>query len=178
MLQPSCSRCLRLGIQCVGSGQKRFRFVGDTTLIRRDKDPEVEVAVVSLSPEIEHICNEVSSLQTAVGHALQSENVSYDLSLWGKFLVQVPSRLGHNAALDASAKALVSCYDGFRVGITSLGAIEEYSEALAVLRKSLSNEQEATSLNIICAVYMMIICQVSSLPNDGSTQTDRSDFNG
>jgi hypothetical protein len=131
-------------------------------MVKRDKEPEVTVTAIdekSLAIPAK-IFGEVFSLQSAVAFALQSDDVAYDLTMWGKFLKEVPGRLGHNQALDASAKAVVSCFDAFRAGVTSLNAIEEYSDALAVLRKSLDDPKDASSINTICAIYLMIICQV------------------
>ena len=164
MRQPSCSRCVHLRIPCIGSGRQRFRFVGGTAMMRGERKPFVSIEPICLDTISRQICGETSNLQSALALALQNENVAYDLSMWGTFLSDVPCRLGHNKALDASAKALIGCYDGFRADAISMDAIEDYSEALAVLRISLSNEQEATCMNTICAVYLLVICQVCLTP--------------
>lgn len=84
--------------------------------------------------------------------------------LWayGLFLIDVPRRLGTNEALDAAASALVTAYPGVLCPREDVRpqALADYSQALKALRKCLNDPVEAYSANTLCAVMILLICQV------------------
>jgi len=72
----------------------------------------------------------------------------------------IPQRLGVNEALDTSVKALISTHTYYclrQENITE--ALTKYSRALYVLRVSLDDPIQARTPEVLCAVYLLLICQ-------------------
>lgn len=90
-------------------------------------------------------------------------DLRYNLTwAFGGYLLEVPRRLGVNVALDAAASALVACHLRFSTGIKepSVQELTKYSFALSQLRSSLNDPVVAASANTLCAVMLLMICQV------------------
>jgi hypothetical protein len=84
--------------------------------------------------------------------------------LWtyGGYFEDIPRRLGTNEALDASVKVLISahsnmCMHRLRVDRHTLGL---YSDALKTLRVCLDDCVKACTAETLCAVSLLLICQV------------------
>ncbi|KAJ5650673.1 transcriptional regulator family: Fungal Specific TF [Penicillium longicatenatum] len=193
--QPACSRCIRLKITCVGSGQQRFKFQQDKRFAfavssrpqvqKMDSDsPEaisnasefVSIVAMPTKPEPMHIrlppdsptatlTNDLSSL---ANRFIKTINPSTDLryNLWwtfGAYLEDIPRRLGTNEALDRSIEALTTAHAGFcsvhRQGAT-VEALASYAQALKTLRIYLDDRVHARSSNTLCAVMVLLICQL------------------
>lgn len=165
--QPSCSRCTRLDVACIGCGQRRYKFVGNQLVAAKltSRGQAVfqtlpfTVQVISLTPS-----NESTMLAGAFCSALKVTDVRYDLSVYGEFFKGIPRRLGSNAALDASVNALITTFASVHSKQQSLEVFESNIQALKALRECLNDPTEATSANTLCAVYLVIICQVSVSP--------------
>ncbi|KAF5865958.1 hypothetical protein ETB97_001534 [Aspergillus alliaceus] len=155
--QPSCSRCLRLNIPCVGSGQRRYKFQQEYTLpvlsgkakVRgwSSKDPinsssseEERTDVCRLSP---HPSNALTVLSQAFVRAIHpSMDIRWNLAwVYGGFLRDVPARLGTNEALDAAADAVVSMHSSFcATRKMSVQALGKYSRALTTLHVCITDD--------------------------------------
>ncbi len=164
--KPACSRCTRLEIPCIGCGQRRFKFVDETQSVvvckpksaRRSPQPDVpRYERISWSPS-----NESTMIMGAFCSALRITDVRYDLGVYGTFIKDIPRRIGTNAALDASVKAITSTYSAVHKRSKTVESLEHYVDALEVLRNTLNDPMEAGSANTLCAMYLMMVCQVSS----------------
>jgi hypothetical protein len=155
---------------CIGSGQQRYQFKeqrGSRNIVNRDL---VTPALTSLAEEnavteVPRTPNsEITLLASAfIGTIKWSTSLKYNLAwAYGLFLEDVPQRLGINKALDASAAALLSAHSSFcshrRVGIEGL---TKYSHALMILRECLDDPVTACASETLCAVMLLLICQVS-----------------
>ncbi|OJJ50390.1 hypothetical protein ASPZODRAFT_57642 [Penicilliopsis zonata CBS 506.65] len=159
---PACSRCIRLGLPCEGSGRKRYKFVEAQGLSTKQS------AVMSRRGTRQVLlgtppANERTSLVKAFIYAVSpSSDLRYSLFwTYGDFLVDIPPRLGESPALDASADALISAHVSFSScrGTTSVHALTKYSRALQALRSALDDPIQAVSSNTLCAVMLLLLCQ-------------------
>jgi hypothetical protein len=107
------------------------------------------------------------SATNLVASMIQTMNPIMDLKFnlawaFGPFLELVPQRLGRNAALDAAAKAIVAAHASYCASRrrVSPNALVEYSRALTQLRLALNDTVTAQSLETLCAIKLLLICQV------------------
>lgn len=178
LAKPSCARCTRLCIPCVGAGQQRYKFKDQSPRVKRlnsDSSTEQQTSgsatpetassstgrALSRSPS-----NETSALAAALVQAVKPEtswrfNMAYT---YGGFIALIPQRLGRNAALDASVAALTEAHLDFcNHQPASRSVLSKYSRALTKLRMCLDDPQIATQSDTLCAVMLLLITQVSRL---------------
>jgi hypothetical protein len=157
---------------CVGSGQQRYKFKEEHGFLRASnkrhiselfskpgKDDEV-IGILFACPS-----NDLTSLAHAFVYTMKaSTDLKYNLSwAYGGFLEDVPRRLGTNEALDTSADALVTAHSSFCAHRTvSVAALTKYSRALNMLRIYLDDPVKACTSDTLCAVALLLICQVST----------------
>lgn len=175
--KPACLRCTRLGIPCVGSGKQRFKFVEQQSVAAKPISPtqathEVQVLTfdgISIVP-----CNQTMMMAGALCSALEVKDVRYDLSVYGEFLQHIPKRLGTNKALDAAAKALTTSFASVPSQKRSVEGYETYVQGLQALRVCLGDPKQVGSPDILCAIYLMMLCQVSQISNKSRCLADVS----
>ncbi|KAH8803622.1 hypothetical protein F5884DRAFT_837409 [Xylogone sp. PMI_703] len=160
--KPSCSRCMRLRIPCIGAGQQRYKFKqvhgsssnGDNQQLLRPSSPS---GLISRSPS-----NEESSTIRAFIRTLEATDLRYDLCWgYGTFMREIPKRLGTNPALDAAADALTSASTYLFSGEQShmKPAMAQYGRALKTLRACLDDPATARSPATLCAILFIWCCQ-------------------
>lgn len=106
--------------------------------------------------------NETTTLASAFIFTLEVKDLRYDLSCYGAFLNDIPKRLGSNIALDASVNALSSAFPSLYTHQHSSQTLSKYGNALRALRICLDDPSQAWSANTLCAVYLLLICQVGT----------------
>ncbi|KAJ5095007.1 hypothetical protein N7532_007298 [Penicillium argentinense] len=162
-LQP-CTRCRRLQVSCIGSGQQRFKFknaesnpISGQKAVKRSRAivPSAR-AMASIEIAVQIPNNELAS--SLIG-TLNITDIRYALEYYGYFLKDIPRRLGSSVALDAAVKALVTAYPYFHARDFPPDALLHYGRSLRALRESLNDPSEARSANTLCAVYIITICQ-------------------
>jgi hypothetical protein len=170
--RPSCSRCTRLGIICVGSGLRRYKFKEEHGLQRQSSNGRhIQKSCLNLGregesrPESPHasLTNSVTLLaQAFVSTIGLTTDLKYNLAWsYGDYLEEVPQRLGSNEALDAAADAVASAHLSFCAHrMTSVDALNKYSRALRKLRICLDDPVESCTANTLCAVALLLVCQV------------------
>jgi hypothetical protein len=167
--QPSCSRCNRLQIPCIGSGERRFKFQeqlpfrsGSSSAFARTSHRNTSAKrtprAVPSPPR-----NEVALLIDAFTQMIKpSTDLRFNLA-WsaGLYLELVPQRLGTNAALDASAACLIDAHSNFCLHRdVSVDSLVKYSRALNQLKEHLSDPVKARTSETLCAVMLLLACQV------------------
>ncbi|KAF1817388.1 hypothetical protein P152DRAFT_463556 [Eremomyces bilateralis CBS 781.70] len=166
--RPACSRCARLQIACVGAGKQRFKFAENLTIEhlesrRSSSNPSprrsLEAAAQPALAMPAAPSNELTLVTAAFLSTLQVTDIRFDPTVYGEFLKDIPRRLGTNAALDASVHTFSVAFPQVYSHKKSPDVVESYSRALAALRTSLDRPSEASSINTLCAIYLMIICQ-------------------
>ncbi|KAJ5610247.1 transcriptional regulator family: Fungal Specific TF [Penicillium lagena] len=169
--QPACSRCIRLKIPCVGSGQKRYKFMeenrfpkspnSDDGVVERRTLAMNQVQFFAASPSPTP-SNGLTQLSTAFIHTIK-RTTDLRYNLWwafGMFLEDVPPRLGSNEALDHSVDALTSAHASFSINrVPSVDALAKYSRALKSLRSCLDDPATAQSSSTLGAVMVLLSCQ-------------------
>ncbi|KGO61971.1 YjgF/Yer057p/UK114 family [Penicillium expansum] len=169
--QPACARCLRLKVNCVGSGQQRFKFKQQQFSPKSTQSGQMTLVPISRSTEdekypfeIPRTCpgNSMTALTNLfVGAIKRSTDLRYNM-WWsfGLFLEDVPRRLGINEALDRAVDAVTIAHAGFCTRQpVSAEALSKYSHALKTLRVYLDDPLQASSSSTLCAVMILLICQ-------------------
>ncbi|KAB8263670.1 hypothetical protein BDV32DRAFT_110916 [Aspergillus pseudonomiae] len=188
--QPTCSRCLRLNIPCIGSGQRRFKFQQEYTIpimVKKGKlkeqcskdqtsssSDEERTEVCRVSP---HPSNALTVLSQAFVRAIHpSTDIRWNLAwMYGGFLRDVPPRLGTNEALDTAADAVISMHSDFCVTRKlSVQALSKYGRALNTLHTYLDDPVKAASTDTLCAVTILLLCQ-GFLPGHGKIQSGHAE---
>lgn len=90
-------------------------------------------------------------------------NLKYNLAwTYGFFMFEIPRHMNENEALDAAVNALVCAHSNFCTrSEVSAETLRSYSHALRSLRKSLDNSNTASAPETLCAIMLLLICQVS-----------------
>ena len=160
--KPACSRCVRCNIACTGSGQQRYKFIGQMSTGRstRARQPVAPLSTVRGLPQSPS--NETTTIAGAFISTLEVKDLRYDLSCYGAFIKDIPKRLGSNAALDASVNVLTSAFSSLYTRQQSLMTLSRYVNALKTLRHCLNDPSQACTANTLCAVYLLLICQVGT----------------
>ncbi|KAK8071662.1 hypothetical protein PG996_005010 [Apiospora saccharicola] len=170
--------CQRLGLECVGSGERRYLFV-EQKCRRRQPDqhqandlptgqtisrPALSSASVltgatKISPPLPQ--TELQMLIGAFVYTIAPTTVRANLvQTYGPFLEMVPSRLGTNAALDNSTRAVVCAHqDVCRGRPATEESLAHYSLAIRTLSLCLNSLDTARSTETVCAVIMLIMCE-------------------
>ena len=168
--QPACSRCAKSQVECIGGGQRRFKFVevesskeGSSGERSRNVTPRDAVEKAA-SGSISRIPgDETTLLLAALKHALRpaiDERFSL-VCMYGPLLQYLPHRLGRNKALDAATDLLTETHSGVCRGARpTKSIITKYSNALRELRHSLDDPEIACSAETLCAAMILCISQV------------------
>lgn len=167
-LKPTCSRCARLKIPCIGSGERRYKFHTQLLSDRSHGTTPTPVAIrlahnaiVLRKPENE----QTSLIANFVQHVAfdRATDLRYSLTwAYGDFMLEIPRRLGTSPALDAAAETLLSCHARY-ISSQRLATPDEYSKysrGLRALRNTLDDPVESRSPSTLCAVMLLMICQV------------------
>lgn len=106
-----------------------------------------------------------SLLSKHLVYLLNDPTIPHNMSIrnLGSFLESVPSRLGHNQALDDAVQCICTAY-GFLLPKDSSRICQgrrEYYAALRSLRLSVVDEHEALSSNVLCAAVLLSWYEVS-----------------
>ncbi|KAF5624964.1 hypothetical protein F52700_9339 [Fusarium sp. NRRL 52700] len=159
--KPACSRCARLGIPCVGSGEQKYVFkpVSFTKPFntsfpktrKRDKSSQVSI---THKPQ-----NSLTLLQAKLVAALEITDFRYGLNCYGDFLEHIPRRLGHSHALDVSIDLMMSILPYHYTHEIPAQFLAKYGSCLKVLRSSQEKKGTQLSFEDIAAFHIMAICQ-------------------
>ncbi|KAF2798173.1 hypothetical protein K505DRAFT_297123 [Melanomma pulvis-pyrius CBS 109.77] len=156
--KPSCSRCARLNMPCIGAGKQRFKFkeergVSASAQSGRSTTP----ASVPDSPT-----SSLTILANGFINAIKwSTDMRFNLAWsYGIFLQEIPSRLGTNEALDSAVEAVTDAHStACCLQKPTPSNLVYYSKALRNLKACLDDPMKATSANTLAAVMILLICQ-------------------
>ncbi|KAF7909336.1 uncharacterized protein EAF01_003054 [Botrytis porri] len=156
-LQPSCSRCIRLSIPCIGSGIRRYKFISgaiDSTVkpISTTANHNNDNTLHTTRKQIFRMPgNKTISVAGSFISVLEVKDIRYDIGVYGAFLTEIPKRLGSSAALDASVNAISTSYKSIYSRTKPVEALESYGRGLKALRVALNDPKEAVEANTISA---------------------------
>ena len=134
---------------------QRFIFkTHDMSKLVTSCQPELAISQMPSSPAMAVSMSLVNKIQTR--HSRFEINWAH-----GSFLDDVPRRISHSQALAAATEAFMLAIPCTDVSHTlSRRRLRSYTSALYATRLALSHSVEAYSLNTLCAVYLLWICQV------------------
>lgn len=180
-MQPSCSRCARLGLSCTGGGVRRFIFVDEMGGKPKPRQANRHRTVYLKGPMQAIAPNAHDSLLALLISKLSVKDLRYDI-VWayGPLMSDIPKRLGHSAALDAATTALTLTLPPSTHARRQpqAHALHSYTEALEAMRLALADPVQSNSIDTMCAAYFLLLCQVcrylpvvpfSPFPNHVST---------
>jgi hypothetical protein len=154
-IQPICSGCRKLCIPCVGGGLQRFIFKShNMSKLINSCQPSVATSHMPSSPPM--------TVGMSLVNKLQTRRLKFEIN-WasGSFMDEIPRRLSHSQALAAATEAFMLALPCAEVSHTlSRRRLRSYTTALHATRIALSHPVGALSLNTLCAVYLLWICQV------------------
>lgn len=155
-VKPTCGLCSRLGTECVGNGVKRWKFMP----YRDDAGSSGNESLsMSRTPS-----NETTSLAAALVHALEVQDVRYNIRTFGgKLMSDLPSQLGTNPELDTTVAAVVALYTARQSHRPKVKALKRYGEALSAASRVLEKQNEPAIIRMQ-TVMMLFICQVGLRP--------------
>ncbi|PHH85475.1 hypothetical protein CDD83_352 [Cordyceps sp. RAO-2017] len=168
-VRPACSRCARLRIPCVGCGVQRFLFKDETESLRAAGKRSGTVAAspaggrgpaeTRISVPSRPLSNQVTLAAGAIASVVQITDPRYDLFSFGTFIEDIPSQMGANPALDASAHALAAAFGCVHTGRVTPEALGKYVRALRSVQRSIQDPAIAYSEQTLCAIYFIMLCQ-------------------
>lgn len=164
----SCSHCGRMmALRNKAEGRRRLWRVerqqsntssGTLEIVRADAEHVISFYNLSCAPS-----GEKGALISGLIHTMQ-DNVDLRFNLtWslGTYLTDVPQRIGRNQALDVAVECLVDTHSTFCLHQPpSRRGLLKYSEGLQILRRYLDSPEKARSSETLCAVQVLMICQV------------------
>lgn len=156
---------------CVGGGQQRYMFKNQSLKVMQTQSgAESQSELRSFSSAGKRVVfiggptrvpsTDTSIMAAAFVAAFQVTDIRYAMAYYGPFLRDIPQRLGNSTVLDAAVRALSTAYPFLHTGSYPPNVLFLYGRSLRTLRECLNNPAEARSPNTLCAVYLIIICQV------------------
>ncbi|PVH99302.1 hypothetical protein DM02DRAFT_729313 [Periconia macrospinosa] len=162
----ACRAQKKLNIECIGAGQKRFKFVAQwsnqeeeststSKQVAKKRDTAPSITLLLPSP-----ANETTSFTSAWIDSIQVEKLGYRFGMLGpQIMLEIPKRLGHSDALDKAAHAVVSAFTYIRTGQQQREAYIKYGYALKALRLALQDPKQGATSHTLCTIWMLMLCQ-------------------
>ncbi|KAH7168015.1 hypothetical protein DER46DRAFT_683242 [Fusarium sp. MPI-SDFR-AT-0072] len=167
--KPACSRCARLGVTCVGSGEQKYVFkpVSFTKPFKTRFPKARKRENPSQVPIIYKPQNSLTLLEAKFVAALEITDLRYGVHCYGDFLGHIPRRLGHSHALDVSADLMMSALPHHYKHEIPSQVLAKYGCALKVLKVYLNETSTRLSSEDLAALQITTICQSWSGRADG-----------
>ncbi|CZR59528.1 uncharacterized protein PAC_09422 [Phialocephala subalpina] len=150
---PTCVKCERLGFACSGPKSHFIRFV------RPGGEEHINSITRSQCAKLKSPASTTSErLAAELVQCLRSiENVGFQCRCLGLFMTFLPSRIGYNSALDAAVRCLVQAHQYLlcQGKKTVVECLDDYNEAVALIRKDLNHGQAQTSSETVCAALIL-----------------------
>ena len=165
--KPTCARCLRRKLPCTGAGKRRFRFKDESNRFNATGYDMITnnsiVATTSRQPLFLDSPGYTpsNSRSMAVGRLISILDVTdpgYDVYCYGPIMGELPRRLGHNRALDASIEAFASTVSCSPTKQITIKAQRHYVSALNALHQTLRDPASAYTVDTLAAIHLIIIC--------------------
>src|SRR5690242_1731722 len=156
-----------------GSTSHKFRISSqrDTSHPRKPASRSASMSTASLSPSCSprspFLRQPSPSQQHELSRALiasisASGSIGLQMSLFGPFIQEVPSRIGHSPALDAAVAVLINTHKSLMYKQTSnnVVGINLYLRAIKTLQSCLEDSREGMSTNTLCASVLLGLVEV------------------
>ncbi|KAF4446299.1 hypothetical protein F53441_10049 [Fusarium austroafricanum] len=154
-VKPTCGRCKRIGVPCIGNGVKRWKFHSF------QNDNQSLVAMPKRCPS-----NQQTKLSSSLVHILQTEDCRFDIRAFGgKVIPELVSQIGCNSALDTCVNAMVSLYRSHQCQQSRVSALTRYGEALTATRNAIISTKESIVMKMQIVVVMFACHVMASFLN-------------
>ncbi|EWG45008.1 hypothetical protein FVEG_05952 [Fusarium verticillioides 7600] len=172
-VRPACSRCARLGIPCVGSGEQKYVFkpVSFTKPFKTSFSKPRKQQTSSQVSMLHKPQSPLTLLQAKLVAALETTDLRYGLSCYGYFLEHIPRRLGHSHALDVSVDLMMSLFPYHYSFEIPSQVLAKYSSGLKVLRDPQDETGTKLSPEDVAAFHIIMICQSWLGQTDGGLKS-------
>ncbi|KJZ76218.1 hypothetical protein HIM_04300 [Hirsutella minnesotensis 3608] len=174
--RPACSRCTRLGIPCIGSGQQRFKFKDESKVLRENHGQQLSQRKPATSKPKSGsslsfrtgpvlgapswpLSNGLTRTNGAIISVLEISDPRYDVFAFGPFIKDIPAQLGTHDALDASTEALTSAIYCVQTRRVTPESLTKYARALKQVQHTLNGSATVYSEQTLCAIYFIMLCQ-------------------
>ncbi|KAF1963259.1 hypothetical protein CC80DRAFT_852 [Byssothecium circinans] len=109
-------------------------------------------------------------LARALVEALETGGAGHRMSAFGPFIRDVPSRLGHNTALDTAVACLISAHSTLVHQEDTKEIVDPglYMRAVQTLQTKLEDPQQFLSSNTLCASVLLGIVEALAGPRSGN----------
>ncbi|KAL6923081.1 hypothetical protein FSHL1_000331 [Fusarium sambucinum] len=149
--KPTCGRCRRVGISCVGNGVKRWKF--HSSFQSENSNGQSLVSSPRRSPS-----NAQTRISSSLVHILQTEDCRFDIRAFGgKLIPELVAQVGYNAALDSCVAAMVTLYRSQQCPSLRVEGLTHYGEALAATSKTIVDPKEPIMMKMQ-VVSVMFVC--------------------
>lgn len=152
-----------------GSTTHKFRISSqrDTTSQRKSMPRSASTSPTSLSPASSPLLRQPSpsqhhELSRALVTTISAGSIGLQMSVFGPFIQEVPSRIGYNPALDAAVAVLIDAHTSLLYKKTSddIVSINLYLRAIKTLQGCLEDSREGMSTNTLCASVLLGLVEV------------------
>ncbi|KAF1848345.1 uncharacterized protein K460DRAFT_393443 [Cucurbitaria berberidis CBS 394.84] len=102
--------------------------------------------------------------------AITTGGAGHRMSVFGRFIREVPARIGHNAALDAAVAVLANAHTSLihKKMSNEIVSPELYIRAIKTLQSSLEDPQQGLSTNTLCASVLLGLVEALAGPRVGN----------
>ena len=150
-----------------GSVVHKFRISHSTPSQSRRPSRSASASTASASPPASPFLRQPSpsqhhELAHALVIAMTSGSTGIRLSVFGPFIQEVPSRIGHNPALDAAVAVLVYAHKSLLQKKVANEIVNPnlYLRAIKTLQLSLEDPTQGLSTNTLCASVLLSLVEV------------------
>jgi hypothetical protein len=93
---------------------------------------------------------------------LEVQDVRYDVSTFGRFLLLLPQRTYSNEALETAMDAFSTAFSYDNYQGYSINWLRKYNRSIKALRDHLNTPDKATTAETLCAIYLLLLAQVNT----------------
>ncbi|KAF2876582.1 hypothetical protein BDV95DRAFT_230550 [Massariosphaeria phaeospora] len=174
-----CQRLTQLNEKWSDNGAvfRKFRISNRASDLRRKASRSPTLSISSSPPRSP--CSAIprypspsqhQELACALIDALGTGNVGHRLSAFGSFIREVPSRIGHNTALDAAAACIVYAHSSMvhKKNANEIANPQLYLRAVQNLQQCLEDPQQGMSSNTLCASVLLGLVEALAGPRMGN----------
>jgi hypothetical protein len=158
---PKCANCERGGRQCGGPKSQIIRFVKPGTEEHIKKDQVSDSLKILTQPTGDR--SQLLALDL-IHRLTEVKEEGFQLQQLGGFYSLLPSRVGHNLALDSALKCILLAHKNFlgRGKSSKQEDVKYYDEAVSLVRRDLERHQSKTSSETLCASMILGTYEVKS----------------
>jgi hypothetical protein len=169
ILDQQCKSLTQLNEKFAANGSVVHKFrISHKGLPSPKKSPKRSITNGLSSPRSQFLTQPSPSQDYELARALVATTTTggagVRMSVFGPFIQEVPSRIGHNAALDAAAAVLVNAHTSLvnKKSSTEIVSPHLYLRAIKILQTYLEDPQQGMSANTLCASVLLSLVEVSA----------------